>query len=97
MRAKLYTYGPRSTLKPGDRFRVSGGPFWTTAAGNEVSMRARGVMTFVAAVTAPDGMVYLEARSDKDGDVILHVEGERKSPVEGLTPRPYRIVSKLRK
>ena len=31
-----YQYGPRSLLTPGDRFRVSGGPVYVTAGGENI-------------------------------------------------------------
>jgi hypothetical protein len=31
-----------------------------------------------------------------EGTVILHVEGSRRSPVDGLVARPYKITRKLR-
>ena len=37
-----YRYGPRSVLKPGDKFRVGGGPVYITDDGVEHSVADRG-------------------------------------------------------
>ena len=94
-----YTHkiGKRTTLTPGTKFRVADGPYWQLANGERVKMRARGVMTYRCTRTHPSGYTYVEARSDKDGDVILHVSGHRpQSPdMPELVTRPYRIVSRV--
>ena len=92
-----YRVSPRVMLHPGDRFRVSGGPYYRLASGERVPMAARGVMTFRRALRSGRGgkRVLIEA-SAGEGTVILHIEGSRRSPVPGLVPRPYRITRKLR-
>ena len=92
-----YRIGPRSVLRPGDRFRVTDGPEWVDGD-RRLSMRARGVMTFKRVTRHPSGYVYIEAHSDRDGDVVLHVSGERApSPdLPEMTTRPYRITSRVK-
>lgn len=102
MREYTYQIGPRSELvgdpvKPanGTKFLVDGGPYWTTANGDRIKMRARGVMTFNYAFTR-GGCTFLDATSDREGHVILHVSGDRPPSVAmpEMTMRPYRIVSR---
>lgn len=85
-----YQLSPRVTLVPGDRFRVSGGPYYRLAGGQRVPMAARGVMTFLAAHRRGQ-RVTIEARDSGGATVLLHTAGRRRSPVPGLVPRPYRI------
>jgi hypothetical protein len=92
-----YRVSSRVVLHPGDRFRVSGGPYYRLASGEKVAMAARGVMTFRRALrTGRGGRRVLIEASAGEGTVILHVEGSRQSPVDGLVPRPYKITRKLR-
>lgn len=92
-----YQISPRVTLRPGDRFRVGGGPYYRTATGERIPLAVRGVVTFRRLLRTGRGgrRVLIEATAG-EGTVILHVEGSRRSPVEGLVPRPYRIRGKLR-
>jgi hypothetical protein len=92
-----YRVSTRVVLHPGDRFRVSGGPYYRLASGEKIPMAARGVMTFRRALrTGRGGKRVLIEASAGEGTVILHIEGSRRSPVPGLVPRPYRITRKLR-
>lgn len=92
-----YRVSTRVVLHPGDRFRVSGGPYYRLASGEKIPMAARGVMTFRRALrTGRGGRRVLIEASAGEGTVILHIEGSRRSPVPGLVPRPYRITRKLR-
>jgi hypothetical protein len=92
-----YQVSTRVVLRAGDRFRVSGGPYYRLASGEKIPMSARGVMTFRRALrTGRGGRRVLIEASAGEGTVILHVEGSRRSPVPGLVPRPYRITRKLR-
>lgn len=92
-----YRVSERVVLRPGDQFRVSGGPYYRLASGERVAMAARGVMTFRRALRTGRGgrRVLIEATAG-EGTVILHVAGSRRSPVEGLVARPYKITRKLR-
>lgn len=87
--------GPRSTLTKGDKFRVTDGPFWTSSNGETYSMRAKGIMTFNYAFAHKD-CIYIDAESDRDGHVTLHIKGERVNKnMPELTCRPYRIVGRV--
>lgn len=91
-----YRVSARVVLRRGDKFRVSAGPYWRMPDGGKVPMAARGVCTFLRAIRR-GRMVLLEA-SDRDGLVILHVEGRRRNRLmPALVCRPYRIRSKVRK
>lgn len=85
-----YQLSPRVTLRPGDRFRVSGGPYYRLASGERVSMAARGTFTLLAVEQTSRGRVQLLAYGS-GGYAVLHVAGRRRSRVPGLVARPYKI------
>lgn len=85
-----YQISPRVTLVPGDRFRVSGGPYYKLASGERVSMAARGTFTLLAVEQGRRGRVCLLAYG-AGGYAVLHVAGRRRSRVPGLVARPYRV------
>jgi hypothetical protein len=85
----------RVVLRPGDRFRVSGGPYWRGSNGQRIGMAERGVMTFMRAQQR-GAVVLIEARSTA-GCCVLHVAGRRRSRVDpALVCRPYRIRSRVK-
>lgn len=85
-----YQISPRVTLLPGDRFRVTGGPYYRLASGERVPMAARGVFTLLAVEQTARGRVTLLAYGT-GGYAALHVAGRRRSRVPGLVARPYRV------
>lgn len=85
-----YQLSPRVTLRPGDRFRVAGGPYCRLASGERVSMAARGTFTLLAVEHGRRGRVQLLAYGP-GGYAVLHVAGRRRSRVPGLVARPYRV------
>lgn len=90
----MYQVSPRVTLARGDKFRVSGGPYWRGATG-KVSLAHRGIMTLLD-VVRHGARVYLIAKA-KDGIACLHVEGRRRNKVAPeIVCRPYRVKAKLR-
>lgn len=91
-----YRVSQRVTLKPGDRFRVSSGPYYKLENGTKVPMAVRGICTFIRAVHS-GSRVYIEARN-KEGSVLLHVAGRRSNKVvPEIVCRPYKIKGRLRK
>jgi hypothetical protein len=92
-----YCYGPRRALKPGDRFRVKGGPIYITDDGNQVPMYERGVFVFNK-YCERGAEKWLEARrADGGGTSVLWVGRVMRSPtVPSLRRRPYRITRKIR-
>lgn len=92
-----YRYGPRSVLKPGDRFRVTGGPVYVTDDGTKIPLRERGIFVFKR-YCEQGAAKWLEAhRVDGGGFVILWVGKPcRSKAISNLRRRPYRITSKLR-
>lgn len=85
-----YQLSPRVTLRPGDRFRVSGGPYYRLASGERVSMAARGTFVLLAVEHGRGGRVQLLGYG-AGGYAVLHVAGRRRSRVPGLVARPYKI------
>lgn len=91
-----YRVSERVTLRPGDKFRISGGPYYRLPDGRKMPMAVRGVCTFVRAVH-DKSRVYIEARN-KEGTVLLHVAGRRRNKMAPeLVCRPYKIKGRLRK
>lgn len=89
-----YQVSPRVVLRPGDTFRISGGPYWRLPNGGKVRMAVRGLCKFVRAQRRGK-LVLLEAFGP-EGFTVLHVEGRRRRIDESLVPRPYIIRGKRR-
>jgi hypothetical protein len=87
-----YRYGPRSVLKPGDQFRVGGGPVYVTDDGVEHSVAERGLFKF-RCYCAQGAQKWIEAYpAGGGGVVVLWVGKAGKSPVEpNLQRKPYKI------
>ena len=85
-----FQISPRVTLHPGDRFRVSGGPYYRLASGEKVPLAARGVFTLLAVDAGRRGRVQLLAYGP-GGFAVIHVAGRRKSRIPSLVCRPYRV------
>jgi len=89
-----YRISPRVVLEPGDRFKISGGPYYRTKDGQRLPLAARGTFR-LAEVIRRRSRVYLLAHG-AEGWAMLHVEGRRRSPVPGLVPRPYRVAKRVK-
>ncbi len=89
-----YRISPRVVLEPGDRFKISGGPYYRTRDGQRLPLAARGTFR-LAEVIRRRSRVYLLAHG-AEGWAMLHVEGRRRSPVPGLVPRPYRVAKRVK-
>lgn len=85
-----YQLSPRVTLHPGDRFRVSGGPYYRLPSGEKIPLAARGTFALVAVEHGRRGRVCLLAYGS-GGFAVIHVAGRRRSRVPGLVARPYRV------
>lgn len=92
-----YQVSPRVTLRRGDQFRVSGGPYYRLPDGTKTRMAVTGTCTFSRAIKY-GARVYIEARHAVCGCVVLHVSGRRKNDqMPALVCRPYKIRGKKRK
>lgn len=89
-----YQVSPRVILRPGDTFRISGGPYWRLSDGTKVPMAVRGLCRFIRAQRRGK-LVLLEARS-AEGFTVLHVEGKRRRIDGALVPRPYKVRGRRR-
>jgi hypothetical protein len=86
----------RSILRPGTRFRATGGPLYKLADGTEVPLGARGPFVFRALLKR--GSCQLIEAADREGNTaILHIGGRRKRATPEIVTRPYRIKSVIRK
>lgn len=92
-----YLYGKQGILRPGDRFRVSGGPVYVTDDGRLIPMYERGQFVF-RAYCVRGREQWLEAyRADGGGIAILSVAKTHCSRVvPNLRCRPYRVTGKVR-
>jgi hypothetical protein len=89
-----YRISPRVVLQPGDRFKVTGGPYYRCGDGTKLPLAARGTFKLVE-VIRHRSRVHLLAHG-AEGWTLLHVEGRRRSPVPGLVPRPYKVTRKVK-
>ena len=90
-----YQLSPRVTLTPGDKFRVSGGPYYRMPDGSKIKIAVRGVCTFIRAQHR--GAVTLIEARDREGFTVLHVAGRRRSKAgPALVCRPYTIKSRVK-
>lgn len=80
------------TLHRGDRIRVSRGPYWKAADGRKISMAERGVMTFLEYVEDDAGNQLIRGIQNGVACIVILKRGRRRSAVEGLKYRPYRVV-----
>jgi hypothetical protein len=85
-----YQISPRVTLRPGDRFKVTGGPYYKLVSGERVSMAARGTFVLLTVEHGRGGRVQLLGYGT-GGYAVIHVAGRRRSKVPGLVARPYRV------
>ncbi len=87
-----YRYGRRSVLKPGDKFRVGGGPVYVTDDGVEHVVAERGLFKF-RKYCMQGAQKWIEAYpADGGGVVVLWVGKACKSPVvPNLKRKPYKI------
>lgn len=92
--ASEYRVSERVVIRPGDKFRAKGGPYWLSPSGEKVRMTSKGPFTFHRHVKR--GRVERIDCLDRDGQyACLHIAGRRKS-IAGLVTRPYTVVGKTR-
>ena len=90
-----YRVSERVVLRPGDRFRVTAGPYWRGQDGSRIPMAERGVLTFLRAIRR-GAVVLIEARGE-GGCCVLHVAGRRRNRIDpAFVCRPYRIKGRVR-
>ena len=87
-----YRYGKRGVLRPGDRFRVGGGPVYVTDDGHKIPMGERGPMVFKRYCERGAEKWIEAAAAGGSSCVILWVGKSHHSPkVANLVRRPYRV------
>ena len=92
-----YRYGAWSVLRPGDRFRVMGGPVYITDDGRQFPMYERGEFVFCRYWERGAQKWIVARRADSGGTAILWVGRTMRSPqVPNIRRRPYRITRKIR-
>ena len=95
-----YRYGPRSILRPGERFRVKGGPVYVTDDAEKLPMYERGIFVFHRYFEQGAAKWIQAYKTDGGGVAILWVVWvgrSMKSPVvPGLRRKPYRVTSRVK-
>ncbi len=92
-----YKFGPRSVLRPGDRFRVKDGPIYVTDAGEKFPMFERGIFIFQKYCERGDRKWIQARRADSAVTVILWMGRSMRNPdMQNFRRRPYRITRKIR-
>jgi hypothetical protein len=95
VKSDSYRLSERVLISRGDRFKATGGPYWKSKDGTQVSLTSRGPYTFHAHVTR--GAIQWIECLDKDGCfAVLHIAGRRKKIDGSMVTRPYKIVGKKR-
>lgn len=86
-----YVYGPRSVLRPGDLFRVSGGPVYENEDGSTTLMAERGTFKFLRyCIRGADK--WIEAQQVGGGVVVLWVGKKKANPdLPSFKRRPYKV------
>lgn len=82
----------RVTLKKGDSFRATGGPYWKTKDGRKIALSAKGPFKFHRFVLE-GRRSYVEA-FDRDGAYVMLYYGRttvRSKTDESIVLRPYRL------
>ena len=96
VKSDSYRLSERVLISKGDRFKATGGPYWKSKDGTQVSLTSRGPYTFHSHVTR--GAIEWIECLDKDGCfAVLHIAGRRKKIDGSLVARPYKIVGRKRK
>ena len=85
-----YRYGPRGAIHEGQRFRVSGGPFYTTAEGQKLFMGLRGTFVFCRYVVEGRRR-WIECTRPNEVTTERLPMSRSKAAVEGYTMRPYKV------
>ncbi len=87
----LYEYGSRGVLRPGDLFRVSGGPYYENEDGSKTLMAERGMFKF-RLYCARGASRWIEATRVGGGTVVLWVgkAGPNKD-LPSFRRKPYKI------
>ena len=91
-----YRYGKRGVLRPGDRFRATGGPVYVTDDSRKLPMAERGVFIFHRYCVCGAARWIEAFRANGGGFVLLWVgPAVRSRTIENLRRRPYRITGKV--
>jgi hypothetical protein len=94
--ADEFRVSQRVTLKPGDLFRVKGGPYWKSATGEKLSLASKGPFRFVRHCRR-GSTEWIESLDKFGAFAPLHIAGSRRRIDSRLVARPYVVVGKKRK
>lgn len=84
------------TLEPGDKIKVSGGPYYLAKSGNKIGMGEKGVGTFVSAEENGEAIYVKFGRGIYSTVRFVYIGPEHVSEATGTIMRPHKI-TKLRK
>lgn len=89
---KEFKYSSKVTFREGDKMRVSGGPYFPSSKGKNISMGEKGVFIFSHA--DDQGNIWAK---DKNGHLrLIYMGEEHVSDLTGTVKRPHKLV-KIRK
>jgi hypothetical protein len=87
-----YHYGKRGVLRPGDRFRVRGGPVYINSEGKRISLAERGLHVFRQyCVRGAEKWIEASAVGGCSHVLIWVGKASRSPVVPNLIRRPYRL------
>jgi hypothetical protein len=90
-----YEVSKRVTLRRGDMFRATAGPYWKGSDGKKHSMKARGPYKFVSYQT--QGRRRWLVVWDRDGGFSVLPLYKSSKTIDGrYVARPYRITSRIK-
>lgn len=84
------------TLEPGDKIRVSAGPYYLAQSGNKIGMGEKGVGTFVSAEANGSAIYVRFGNGLYSATRFVYIGPEHISEATGTVMRPHKI-TKLRK
>ena len=89
-----FQYSERVKIEPGDKIRVSRGPYFPTSDGRSISMGESGVFRFVREDEGGKG-IWVQ-KNERESPRFVYMGEERVSEATGTHFRPHKIV-KIRK
>ena len=94
MRLTEYPISEKSVLRKGTPFKATQGPYYVTKDGEQISMASRGPYVFLWA-EENNGVTLIHALDRDAFHEVMHISGERKSSIDGMVPRPYKIKGRM--
>jgi hypothetical protein len=85
--------GPKTTLRRGDLFRASGGPYYVTRGGETIYMGDRGIYRFVG-VVVQGVRRWIQGQTNDGAMRLVYIGPRRRSTRTGVVYVPHKITRK---